>query len=419
MRRIAYVIVYVLFTSALTLGLLEVGLRLRPQLIPLDLLVGFQEGLALEIAQRRGLPNRSQVVELERDDGGPPLTVFKPFSETKVKPRDPGARAHTRRDANGFCNPLPDGGYGAERIDIITVGDSFTRCTTVAPEDIWTWQLAGILGRTAYSVARGGVGPYEYLQVLKRFGLVKSPDLVIMNVYGGNDLRDSLKYWSFVEDAVVRDAGNLIGELHAPVDNALGRRSYAFNLVATAATLGVEAAGNAIQRRWLGQGRVDFRYDLHFPEGVVEFNLSNTDPGEVRHAVALSEGRIHPEVFDEALDAYAALSREHGFLPVLAYTPSAHTAYASWVVFHDPAIEEPLAQLDRAQRDYLARKSRELGLLFVDGTPALQRAAAEKRGEELIYFQWNLHLTPAGHRVLARELATAIEAARPWDPASD
>jgi hypothetical protein len=412
-RRIVFVAVYVLFTSALTLGLMEVALRIRPELISLDLLLRFQEEVALDVAKRRRLPNRSQVWELDRDDGGPPLKLFKPFTEIEVSYRDPEALDLMRLDANGFCNPLPDGGYGAESIDIITLGDSFTWCLAVAPEDIWTYRLAGFLDRPAYCLGRGGVGPYEYVQILKRFGLPKSPDIVVMNVYGGNDLRDSLQYRSFVEAAVARDASNLMGDRRAPVDNFLGRRSYAFNLVATAATAGVEAAGNTIQRRRLGQSKVNFRYSLHFREGVVGFNFSNTDRNEVRHAVALSKGTISLDVFDAALAEFAELSGEHGFLPVVAFTPSAHTVYAEWAVFEDPAIEKPLAEFSRAQREYFARSSRELGFVFADGTPALQKAAAKRRGDELLYFQWNLHYTSAGHQVLAREIAAAIDAARP------
>ena len=41
----------------------------------------------------------------------------------------------------------------------------------------------------------GGIGPYEYVQVLKQFGLQRRPRIVIMNIYEGNDLRDTLRYW--------------------------------------------------------------------------------------------------------------------------------------------------------------------------------------------------------------------------------
>ena len=129
--------------------------------------------------------------------------------------------------------------------------------------------------------------------------------------------------------------------------------------------------------------------------------------------LALSQGTISLEVFDAALAEFVDLSREHDFLAAAAFTPSAHTVYEQWVVFEDPTIEEPLAGFSRMQREYFTRKSQELGFVFADGTPALQKAAAERRSDELLYFQWNPRYTPEGHQVFAREVAVAINSARP------
>ena len=411
MRRLTFSILLTLMLSAGTLGILEIALRIRPELIPLKLLERFQQDVSLEIAIRRRLPNRGQTYPFDRDDGGPPLPLMVPFAQFGISPREPGASAEEMNlDENGFCNPRLPEGYEAAKIELITLGDSFTWCHYIPAEDTWTYLLADTLERAPYCLGKGGIGPYEHLQILKRFGLRKSPEIVILNVYGGNDLRDSLKYWSFLEGGVPTTASNYV-VVRAPLDNFLGRRSYAFNLVATAVALGWQGAGNAIVRRRHGQGRVDFHYSFHFPKAVVDFNLSNTDRGEVRHAVALAEGRIGLEPFDAALEEFARLSREHGFLGVVAYTPSAHTVYEAWTVFDDPAIGPPLAELDRAQRAYFARRSEELGLVFADGTPALQQAAAERLGDELLYHAWDLHLTHAGHQVLGEAIASAIVAA--------
>jgi len=69
-----------LLVAANTLGGIEVGLRLPPNLIPLGLLVEFQADLRLSIAPRRHLQNYSQVWTFPRDDGGPALRLFRPFT---------------------------------------------------------------------------------------------------------------------------------------------------------------------------------------------------------------------------------------------------------------------------------------------------------------------------------------------------
>lgn len=408
MRRVVFTLVLAGTLAALTLGIFEAALRIRPELVPLKLLLRFEDGLAIEIAQRRGLPNRSQVRTLERRDGGPPLELFLPFSEYVLDHVGAGTTDRMLLDANGFCNPRPDGGYGAERIPLITVGDSFTWCQSLTPPQIWTYLLAERLQVPAYCLGRGGIGPYEYLEILEQFGVQKSPEIVVMNVYGGNDLRDSLRYRSFVEGAVARDASDLTGDFRAPVDNFLGRRSYAFNLMMAAAAYGLEGGMNAILRRISAQGRVQFRYEIVFPDGAVSFNPTNTDRDEVRHAAALRAGTIGLDAYDDALARFLRLAEEHGFLAVVAYTPSAHTVYQEWVRFRAPEIAEPLAAFSDAQREYFARKSQELGFVFVDVTPALRAAAAEHLGDELLYYASDLHFAPAAHVIVARELAEAI-----------
>ena len=106
-------------TIAITFAMIEIGLRILPGAIPLGLLKKFEPGTRLEIAQRRGLPNLSQIWVLPRDDNGPELKLFKPFTSHKLRHRDDGTVEAVDLDGNGFCNPLPDGGYAAPKIDIL------------------------------------------------------------------------------------------------------------------------------------------------------------------------------------------------------------------------------------------------------------------------------------------------------------
>ena len=75
-------------------------------------------------------------------------------------------------------------------------------------------------------------------------------------------------------------------------------------------------------------------------------------------------------------------------------------------------VAAPLAGYSRRLRDYFARSADELGFLFVDATPAMQAAAAGNRRADLLYFPTNLHYTPAGHRVLADQIARSLSSAR-------
>jgi hypothetical protein len=409
-RRVAGVLAGCLAFLALTLALLEGALRAFPAaLIPRKTLARFEPGLRGEIARRLGLNEASEVWFLERDDGGPLLWLPKPFSAIHF---DDGVHESVfRMDAQGFCNAARDT-YERERIDLVAVGDSFTACLVDEPESTWPSRLGELGGLPVYNVSRGGIGPYEYVQLLRRFGLPKRPRVVVVNVYEGNDLRDAVRYHEHASGSP--HAGAPDAERAAPLAAGPACGSYALAL-ATAAAAGVaddlrQTAGRLARPGDPEHARIDFRYALRLPEGTVPFNGQNTDQSEVRLARLLEAGRVSLDAFDGALEALAALSRAHGFAAIVSYAPSAHTAYAPFVDFEDDSLASLLPRVSAAQRRHLRERAEALGLAFVDLTPALQEAARRSGGRELLYDATNLHWTPAGHRVVAEALARALAA---------
>jgi hypothetical protein len=93
------------------------------------------------------------------------------------------------------------------------------------------------------------------------------------------------------------------------------------------------------------------------------------------------------------------------FKAVVSYIPSAYTAYESRVRFEDAGIGKSVQASSKAQRSWLRDNTRRLGITFVDLVPAFQAAA--DRGP-LTHFPANVHLTAAGHQVVARELALQL-----------
>jgi len=64
-----------------------------------------------------------------------------------------------------------------------------------------------------------------------------------------------------------------------------------------------------------------------------------------------------------------------------------------------------MRKFNEKQLAYVSALTAELGLTFVDLTPALRAAAAELKDRDLLYIPENLHLLAAGHRVIAQALA--------------
>jgi lysophospholipase L1-like esterase len=384
-------------------------LRLFPQAIPLGLLKEFEPSLRQHVALRLGLKTRGQTRLVARDDGGPAnrMWVYEGGAVIEEQFDEPGIVRRVRMDDAGFCNPEVDA-YAAAKLDVAALGDSLTFCTTVRPEDTWPSVLQRRTGLRTYNFGVPARGPYEYLQILKTFALPKSPRVVVLDVYEGNDLRDAHRHHAARKDPRLSEVETLCpfrsstvcDTLLAARHGAVGRHSYAINLL-TAAPWFASAAAR--------KGRIDFRYDLVFADGTVEpFNTENADRDEIAFARALFDGSIGLDLFDDALRTYVDLAAKHRFVPVVVYTPSAYTAYGARVRFHDPTVEPAVRFYSDAQRRYFAAKAEELGYRYLDLTPALQTAADRLGRDGLLYFRTNVHLTQKGHEVVAEEVAKLL-----------
>jgi hypothetical protein len=411
LRRLAAAAVFL----CIFFGSLELALRLVPQAVPLTILVHFQEELRQTVADARGLPTRQKARTLPRDDGGPELHIYRPGVTLHMHAPDPGQVSTIPIDDAGFCNP-PESSYQRPHIDLLAIGDSFTYCTTVRPEETWVADLARESGLSTYDLGVGGVGLYEYLEILTHFGLAKSPRIVVMNVYEGNDLRDASRYQEYRTargDAAAQAADPRTRVRRAFGSSWLGRHSYAANLLvggALALANEIDEPDSVAKRAGIRKNSIDFRYRLDFGASSVAMNPENTDRDEVEHAMLVQRGIVSFDLFEPALERYAALALEHGFVPVVSYTPSAHTTYADFVRFEEPSLAPLLREFSEDQRGWLAQRCRTLGLRFVDLTPALRAAARSGRERELLYFPSNLHLSQAGHRVVAAALRDFLAA---------
>jgi hypothetical protein len=113
-------------------------------------------------------------------DNHPP-TIPDPNLGHRTNPRYPG------HDSKGFRNAnIP------AQAKIVTLGDSQTYGSGVAPQDPWPRQLEALTHRTVYNMAYGGYGPVHHL-ILIQEALRFNPTIVITAFYSGNDLYDSFQ----------------------------------------------------------------------------------------------------------------------------------------------------------------------------------------------------------------------------------
>jgi hypothetical protein len=410
-RKTLFRIARLLLVFPITLLLLEGCLRLFPSLIPPFLLVDFNPQCRETIAARLGFPTEATVRFLDRSDGGPPrrMRLFRPRAEVTLDVGDDQFVRTVVMDEEGFCNDRWSSGAEPRRRELVALGDSFTWCTGVEPDRSWPAVVASRIDVSAINLGSPGIGLYEHLEILRRFGVPRQPRFVVLSYYEGNDLRDAQSFHVY-RQAV--GAGADARARRVIKGRPLGRYSYAYNLV----VVGSRAIHHGFRKllfRMAGvptgeEPQPDFRYRLRLPGGDVAFNTGNVDQDEVRAARALRSGDLDPAILAPGLEELMRLAKQHRFVPVVAYTPSAYTAYEGRVEFQDPDLAELMPWFSRRQREYLARKAEEMCFAFVDLTPEFQRAARDSSNEELLFFPGVLHLTARGHEVAAGALASAL-----------
>ena len=404
MKKIFSFSLKLLISLLLIILFLEVGLRIIPNIIPPKVLINFEPRLREKVA-KGWLPTYGDTIILNRDDSGPPLRIWKPFiKHTHYDADVPGDAFTVETDEIGFCNPR--GIYNREpKIDIITIGDSFTWCNAVSPQDTWTKRLSDLTGLSTYNLGKGNLGLYEYIQILKGFGINKHPKFVILNVYEGNDIGDAITYFQTKNKDSDENIDSSKSRLEQSLlENPIGRHSYSFNLIRAY----IKYLYNKIVRYSFNKD-VNFRYSIVFPDKSISFNLENTDKDEVFNAKQIIANNIEFNVFNNALESFVKLSRQHNFIPVVAYTPSAHTVYDSYAIFDDPTLKDTLKSFSYLQREYFKMKGEEMGYIFIDLTSSLQSAASSSKSQNLLYYRTNLHLTRYGNEIIAKTLSESIK----------
>jgi hypothetical protein len=383
-----------------TLLVVEVGLRLVPSAVPLKLLLHFDPDIRATIAREINLTVERDMVTVPRDDRGPNLWLYPAHYEDFFPYRDETAVKSRKMDGHGFCNP-PQDASESDQLEVVSLGDSLTWCTGVAPDETFSSYLFAQTGLRGANLSRFKTGLYEYLQFLKNFGLGKNARIVILNVTGTNDLRDALRYWKARNTEVAAEKRSR--ELTGPA-SWLMHNSYVTNLLWALAERQLPKLGRRLENT-----QIDYTYTLVRDGREVAFNVENADLDEVRYARMLREGEIELALVDEALETFKQLSDEHGFVPLVTFIPSAFSGYWPDVRFTDPALQELMPWFTDQHHEHLLRKTEELGLPYLDLTPALRAAAAERSFDDLTYFPYNRHLTPEGHRVVAARLAEEVQ----------
>lgn len=275
---------------------------------------------------------------------------------------------------------------------LLAIGDSFTFGLGVEEEQLFAQVAANELRDAGGSleVLNGGIpaiGVPQAVRWLERHGLAAEPDLVLLAIFVGNDLRDAnadYDNWAVAEGQLATPAG------YSPLKEWLYNNSHLYALLKTALPAGVQQRVRAA----LGMGEP---WSLRYAREVFMIY----DPA-VPPLVEEGLGRT-----DAALAALTRMAGEHDFRVAAMLVPDiVQVDGRRW-----SATLEHLGltggSQDPRQPNRLLRQ-----LLDRHGVPVLDLIdsfdEAFDRGEPL-YFPTDRHWTTQGHALAGAELAAFLE----------
>jgi hypothetical protein len=306
-------------------------------------------------------------------------------------------------DANGFRNAPPE----KATYDIVALGDSFTRASGVAVP--WPQKLAEFTGMDVLNLGDVGLGPQDELEVLRRFGLTKHPQWVIMAYFEGNDLYDVGSYEQANPFILFRFGRYVLDQSmeawHARKSggvNAEVAPTYQYPITVTINDRDLEMAFFSYYIAWLSTDRATIEDSQNF-----------------RFA---QETILQAQELCEAQGARFLLvyvpSKEHVYLPylkdadtlarVFTDVPTVGLDGAGFLQFTNKrATPELTSQHMDDQAELLADFAAEHRILYLDLTSIYQEEAGQ--GAEL-YYSFDTHSNQSGQDLVAAAIDEYIRA---------
>lgn len=279
-------------------------------------------------------------------------------------------------DFEGFRN-----GSNLHQADLIFVGDSYTEAGNVSEEETFVKLTGTQLGLTARNLGRASYSTPMELIVLKKYGLPCRPRLVVWQIAEANDLVEAVMFQKWVDSG--RPANLTMWTPRPPsrLDSWL-QRSPTWKMFQTLRSPKV----------WHLKGKFRDR-----DGGIHEIRFL-AKPGP-NHTPGGNPGW---PIMEESLREGATILKREKIKLVVMLIPmkprGMGPAVEGWESMGDIPPESTLAT-------YLKNLCAKLGIAFVDVTQVLQEGAA---AGNLLYFPFDTHFTPEGHRLVSKTLVDVL-----------
>jgi hypothetical protein len=286
--------------------------------------------------------------------------------------------------------------------EIVLVGDSFL---AMGEDDASTLseRLRAVSGRATCNLSRSWYGPYQYLELLKRYGLALKPKVVLLGFYAGNDIEDIREYHRWL-----REHRYYFYADHAQRPFFV---RYAVALADTGASL-----RDTIAKRLARQTQPVAPGEIHPNLGIIRVGAQTVPmvfgdwnpEGSAEQLLATAEW----QALHALLTEFHHLCRAEGILPVLLYIPSKSQVYAEYALPHSGRRFLQAAARQRPIHtnmvEAITTLAQQIEIPLINLLPYFEQQAEAGR---LLYYPFDTHWSGEGIQAAADYIWQALQ---PW-----
>jgi acetyltransferase AlgX (SGNH hydrolase-like protein) len=300
--------------------------------------------------------------------------------------------------------------------EIMLIGDSYVEFGETDQLTL-SEQLTLLSGLTTFNLGRGWYGPFQYLELFKRYAPQLRPRYAVLCFFDGNDIEDTKQYLRWRKGksyyTFVFSTKNYLGRYFTAF-----RDSYKFLLKqvervverrrpTTPATAAAEDTQAALKQ---GEGRSS---EVHPDLGLVTLR-DRLLPMQFRYwnQPLTTEQLLESEEWQavgQVLKDFQLLAAEHGTVPVTLFIPKKVEVYGA---FYSPRSGHNFLQrirehmrFENNSHDAFLAIAEQAGIRAVDLLPGFRTLAREGT---VLYYPFDTHWNPLGRRTAAEILAASL-----------
>ncbi len=282
-------------------------------------------------------------------------------------------------DADGFRNE-----HGHNKTDVTVIGDSYME-VGLSNQDTFAAWLEKSSGLLTANYGMGWYGPFQYVEVLKRYAIENKPRFALFCFFEGNDLDDIFYYMKWQQGGAYyrfNPSGNILERFAACL------KESAWAMI------------KFLIRRW-DPRRAEIRLGNTAYHTAFVYSANTRSRQELEKSAEVVK-------LKQLLKEFNEICAQDGIQPVVLFIPSKSHIYLPYASL--PAMDPSKIDAQKKGRAEVENSvhsaAQEIGMPWLSFTPLFEKMAMEGK---FVYYETDTHWNTEGRRAAAEATAAFLK----------